>query len=317
MALDPKLFKYLCCPRPDHGPLTIKDMGSVICGKCGVSYQTLNGRFILIDDSRSMFSSAEIVALSDTRQFPMKTGWRHLLRQWLPASTSRTHGLDLLSKHVAQLPDAPVIVVIGCGFTGEELNRLFPSAQLILTDVTLQGDAMIACDGEWLPFQDESIDCVIIDQVLEHTVNPLAVVAEIHRCLKHNGLIYSGVPFHFPVHGYPFDFQRYTPLGHRLLFRRFEQVECAITQGPVSALSQTLIAMAVSLSQNLWWRRVTSGCVRLAIKPFLWLDWHISDMKRCSIPGNSALLVRKSGTEMMPLEIISTWTQMQQQKRST
>ncbi|MCM3874273.1 MAG: class I SAM-dependent methyltransferase [Pyrinomonadaceae bacterium] len=287
--------------------------GKIVCELCGRQFRSVAGRPILFDESRSVFSSEEVEELTDVIQFPQNIGWRYQLRKALPAAAPRVTGLDLLAKNVGLLPDHPVVLVVGCGSTRECYAKMFPSAQLFLTDVTLQGDATAVCDGECLPFRDEGLDCVVVDQVLEHVVNPAGVVAEISRCLKPNGIVYSGVPFHAPVHGFPFDFQRYTPLGHRLLFRRFQELEFTITQGPVSAISLTLIGFFASISRNIWWRRLTSFTVRLLLKPLLWIDRRRTTPRGLMIPAASAFLGKKQQEGISTKEIILDWTAREHQ----
>jgi methionine biosynthesis protein MetW len=55
-------------------------------------------------------------------------------------------------------------------------------------------DARVASLGEPLPFADASFDVVICLEVLEHLVDPAAVVHEINRVLKPGGLALLSVP---------------------------------------------------------------------------------------------------------------------------
>jgi hypothetical protein len=41
------------------------------------------------------------------------------------------------------------------------------------------------------------------------------------------------------VHGWPYDFTRFTLLGHRRLFRRFAEIESGVVIGPGSALAES------------------------------------------------------------------------------
>lgn len=45
-----------------------------------------------------------------------------------------------------------------------------------------------------LPFGDASFDSVILDNVLEHIVNPKALLGEVHRVLRSSGNFVVGVP---------------------------------------------------------------------------------------------------------------------------
>jgi SAM-dependent methyltransferase len=301
-------LSLLCCPYPDRGKLAGHSENEVVCLSCKRSFQTIGERLILLDETRSLFSSQEIVSGADKRQFPTNSGWRYQFRKLLPAATSREISVTLLEKYKPLLADNPTILVLGCGFTGPQYKQLFPTGRVILSDVTLQGDADIACDGESLPFADQSLDCVVVDQVLEHTLNPLTVVNEIHRCLKLGGIVYSGIPFLTPVHGFPYDFQRYTPLGHRMLFRRFQELEICNTQGPLSAICKTLIEGFGSISGNLFWKRLSSTGIRLLMRPFLWMDKRYLSTRQLSVPSATAFLGRKQEFEESPLRLISDWS---------
>jgi SAM-dependent methyltransferase len=241
------------------------------CSRCKRTFPVHEGRPVLLDESRSIFSNAEVLARTDRRLFSDVKGLKSHLRKLLPAGAweEKTAGLK---KHIDRLPQNALVVVIGCGFTGKTFREMFRNARLLLSDVTLQGDADIVCAGECLPLPADSVDLVVIDQVLEHTLNPLDVVEEIHRCLKSGGMVFSGVPFYYPNHGFPFDFQRFTPLGHRLLYRKFRQLELRLTGGPFSALSLALMGFCQSLWTNLFWSRMTSFLIRLCFRPLLALD---------------------------------------------
>ena len=62
--------------------------------------------------------------------------------------------------------------------------------------------------GEDLPFEDASVDVVVLNHIYEHVVDPEAVVADIHRVLRPGGLLYLGVGHRWqviePHHRLPF-----------------------------------------------------------------------------------------------------------------
>lgn len=72
-------------------------------------------------------------------------------------------------------------------------------------------------DGRRLPFEDRSFDTVINIQVLEHTPHPAALVAEMARVLKDDGVLILSAPFQFRLHEQPHDYYRYSPHGLRVL----------------------------------------------------------------------------------------------------
>ncbi len=69
------------------------------------------------------------------------------------------------------------------------------------------------CSAEAIPLEDNSVDMVLIAEVLEHLENPTKVLKECHRVLKVGGTIFVATPFLFPVHGDPNDFRRWTRDG--------------------------------------------------------------------------------------------------------
>ena len=77
--------------------------------------------------------------------------------------------------------------------------------------------ADIFYDGETIPLDDASIDAVLSTQTLEHVPNPDRIVAEWVRILRPGGNLLLTVPFMWPEHEMPYDFQRYTANGLRKL----------------------------------------------------------------------------------------------------
>jgi SAM-dependent methyltransferase len=72
-------------------------------------------------------------------------------------------------------------------------------------------------DGKKLPFEDKSFDTVLNVQVLEHTPHPGALVLEMGRVLKDDGILILSAPFQFRLHEEPHDYFRYSPHGLRTL----------------------------------------------------------------------------------------------------
>jgi SAM-dependent methyltransferase len=64
-----------------------------------------------------------------------------------------------------------------------------------------------------MPFEDESFDCLICTEVLEHVPDPFAVLRELFRILKPGGRVFLTTPFMVPLHMAPWDFFRYTPFA--------------------------------------------------------------------------------------------------------
>jgi SAM-dependent methyltransferase len=70
-------------------------------------------------------------------------------------------------------------------------------------------------DGKELPFDDDSINCSMLIEVLEHIPDPYVVLNESKRVLKKGGLLLITVPFLWTLHDVPHDEYRYTPFALR------------------------------------------------------------------------------------------------------
>jgi SAM-dependent methyltransferase len=66
---------------------------------------------------------------------------------------------------------------------------------------------------ERIPLRDDSLDAIISTSVLEHVRHPERFLAEALRVLKPGGRLFVHVPFAYPEHEVPYDFQRPTRYG--------------------------------------------------------------------------------------------------------
>lgn len=73
----------------------------------------------------------------------------------------------------------------------------------------------IFADACSLPLTDQCVDGVVCLEVIEHVPDPARALKEIARVLKPGGQAWISMPFLYPVHNEPFDFQRYTEFGLR------------------------------------------------------------------------------------------------------
>lgn len=116
------------------------------------------------------------------------------------------------------------VVDLGCGTRPYERDILAHADCYVGVDWnrTLHGmHADVAADiGAALPFQDESADCVVAFEVLEHMAEPGRLLEESRRILAPGGLMMISVPFQWWVHEGPRDYYRYTRHGLAYLMNK-------------------------------------------------------------------------------------------------
>jgi SAM-dependent methyltransferase len=109
---------------------------------------------------------------------------------------------------------------VGCG--SQPYRRYFHHVNYVGLDIDtpLNRTAAVAdyfYNGEIFPFDDNSFDSVLCNQVLEHVFNPERFLSEIHRVLKPGGYLLLTVPFVWDEHEQPYDCARYTTFGLKSL----------------------------------------------------------------------------------------------------
>lgn len=73
-------------------------------------------------------------------------------------------------------------------------------------------------------FKSDHYDFVILDQVLEHVLDPAKAIKEVHRILKKGGWLIATTPFLVKIHYVPTDYWRFTRDGLRQLLSGYSEV---------------------------------------------------------------------------------------------
>ncbi len=266
--------RLLCCPRC-HSELHL-DQNPIRCTgiHCTFSkegFPRASDQPVLIDFERSIFDRA---AYHDHRGSVFKRddtgkGLRVRVRRMLTGANpvTPTKSREMIAMMKRYTP-RPVVLVIGGGAIGAGADALYadPNIEVVGTDVYASPNTNIVADGHFLPFRDAMFDGVWIQAVLEHVLEPQAVVEEIHRVLKPNGVVYADTPFIQQVHEQAYDFTRFTLSGHRWLFRRFEEIDSGAVGGAGKALVWSLRYVALSLGLG-------TRLATVVALPFFWLRY--------------------------------------------
>jgi SAM-dependent methyltransferase len=245
LRIDPALLR---CPTTGQ-PLRESADGAVMAIDGAAVYPLVEGVPVLINERRSTFR------IDDYRRRPgysptiSQTGRRFdLADRALPSLTQNlgsreNFGLlrELVSAQAAK-GERPRVLIVGAGSGGDGIGALLEDERLecVETDVAIGPGTQIVCDAHDLPFVDGAFHGVVCQAVLEHVLDPVRVVEEIHRVLAPCGLVYSEVPFMQQVHGGAYDVTRFSLLGHRRLYRFFEEIRSGVQGGPGMALGWSL-----------------------------------------------------------------------------
>jgi SAM-dependent methyltransferase len=213
---------------------------------------------VLICDEKSAFSVADYTGQRPGARQQARARLRAAVKRLLP-TTSRNVGSadnyrllrDRLLERVSGTSAARLLVV-GGAISGVGFEAIANSEQIetLDTDVAIGPRTKVICDAHDLPFQDGVFDAVVCQAVLEHVLDPTRVVSEIHRVLKPDGLVYSEIPFMQQVHGGAHDVTRFTLLGHRRLFRDFDEIKTGAQGGPGMALGWSVQYFAMSFARS-------------------------------------------------------------------
>ncbi|HEY1010087.1 MAG TPA: class I SAM-dependent methyltransferase, partial [Daejeonella sp.] len=235
-----------------------KDGGHYKCTSegCNSAYPVFNGIPILINPHNDLFEQKDFETEGDIFFKTYSNPGIRFLKRIQPDITynnvSERNYSDIASLLKGEKPIRILVLggsVDGVGITHLK-NILKEEDLLVETDVSYGPNTTVICDAHEIPFADESFDLVIAQAVLEHVLDPFLCVREMNRVLKEHGLIYAETPFMQQVHGGKYDFMRFTHLGHRRMFRSFNEINSGVIAGAGSALVWSLKYFLTSFANS-------------------------------------------------------------------
>lgn len=121
--------------------------------------------------------------------------------------------------------------------------------ETIIFNIEIKNKPDVQGDASKLPFNEAQFQTIFCFEVLEHCKQPQAVLQEIYRVLSSNGIFFLSIPFLYPMHADPFDFQRWTDtnLKHEFTKLGFKRVKIEPMGGIFSSLNDILLNFCWSL----------------------------------------------------------------------
>jgi SAM-dependent methyltransferase len=286
--------------------------------QCNFVFPIINGIPILIDEGCSLFLIEDFVNLHDTTFYSPQNRFEQTLRQIIPDISRNIKGREnyaKLAKLLLSKSNTPRVLVIGASILGAGMEALIAhqSIDLVESDVSFGPRTTLICDAHSIPFKNNSFDGVIVQAVLEHVVDPQRCVEEIHRVLKEGGIVYAETPFMQQVHGGRYDFTRFSHLGHRRLFRNFDEIDSGPVCGPGMALAWSYKYFLLSFTTSGFLRRLIGVFARLTSFYLTYLDYFLIN-KTGTLDAASAyyFLGRKSNRILPDKELVKLYKGLDQ-----
>jgi len=183
-------------------------------------------------------------------------------------NTSR-NVVQRLGELLSRFGDTGLMVNIGAGAT-----RLHPRMKNL--DIAPGENIDIVGSVMEMPFDDDSVDLLVTQEVLEHVSHPFRAMEEIHRVIRPGGVAFVQLPFVIGDHPCPNDYWRFTRQGIVELARQagFSDVKLDVTVGSANGFYRIAVeffAILLSLPLPRLYRYAKGGSA-LFLYPLKWLD---------------------------------------------
>lgn len=190
--------------------------------------------------------------------------------QWLVRG-----GTSDLVELLSTVPANSTVLDIGC--YDKWAHAILPDSTayfgmdyLVTADEWYDTQPDIYADAHQLPIKCDSIDVVLLLDVLEHLANSDAAMMEIKRVLRDGGQLIMNTPFLYPLHDEPRDFSRFSVHWYRGLMEKYGfQLEVCVPQGHPVETSALLSNIAWSKTVLNWMRQRSPLCLLIVLSPIL------------------------------------------------
>lgn len=282
--------------------------------ECSTAFPILDGLPVLLNEKSSVFTIDDFAShrntfFSDAGKSKLNKTLRRL-KPTISRNISAKQNYRHLSELLLRQSTSPRVLVLGGSRLGSGMEAIAytPSIEWVATDVSFGPLVALICDAHDIPFEDQSFDGVIAQAVLEHVVDPYRCAEEVHRVLKEQGIVYAETPFMQQVHGRQYDFTRFTHLGHRRLFRRFEEIKSGAVCGPGMAFAWSYQYFLMSFATSKSLRTCLRVFANLTSFYLTYLDYFLIE-KPGTLDAASAcyFMGRKSGDTLSDRELLKLY----------
>lgn len=198
---------------------------------------------------------------------------REIYLKDLSYSLRRYYVDDFYLRHVKALPESCSILDLGGNRKHKrgafDLDQYHN--QVVYANLSVDKRPDIQCRAECLPMRAMAVDVVICSELLEHVKDPVSVLTEIFRVLRHGGILLMCTPFLNRIHGDPSDYGRYTEYYWRDVLSMIGFRDVTVEwQGSFWSVLIEMLRYAVSY-RSLSWNPARGWLIRLVAHVFFWL----------------------------------------------
>jgi SAM-dependent methyltransferase/uncharacterized protein YbaR (Trm112 family) len=312
ISLSSWAWDRLRCPLCHASLERVKDSLTCVESGCGAVFPVVRGVPILINERNSVFRLEDFAGSPRELLSTDQSSLAARLKRLVPGNGDNLMALANFRRLRRMLTETngSRVLVVGGGVLGQGIAELFaePAFEFVETDVWIAPRTQLVCDAHDLPFDDGTFDAVVAQAVLEHVADPGRCAAEIHRVLRPRGFVYAETPFMQQVHLGPYDFTRFTHLGHRRLFGGFDEIDSGAVSGPGLALMWAYESFLLGFVTSPIARNLTKAFARFTSFPFKYFDRYL--IKRpAGLDGACALyfLGQKSERQLADRELIAQY----------
>lgn len=279
IKLEKDFLQKLCCPVCKSKLETANGHFLCVSSQCHTTFPVVDGIPVLINEANSLFSISDFEHQSNT-YYTERSKLERLAKRVLPTMSRNIKAranISQFTKLLLKENTNPKVLILGGGIVGQGLKSILslPSIEFIESDISFGPRTNLICDAHDIPFENETFDGVIIQATLEHVVDPYRCVEEIHRVLREKGIVYAETPLMQYVHGGRYDFTRFTHLGHRRLFRMFDEICSGSSYGPGMSLAWAYEGFLLSFVKSQSARAVAKVFVRLTAWGLKYIDYYL------------------------------------------
>jgi ubiquinone/menaquinone biosynthesis C-methylase UbiE len=223
-----------------------------------------------------------------------------LLQKWIPPGAKRFLDLGCAFGYISACIDSPTRQIFGIDPSlpyVKEAHQTYPAIPFA------------SAIAEALPFKNDSVDCIVMTEVLEHVVDDRQALQEVHRVLVPGGMLLLTVPHAGPLSFLDIDNLLYFfPGAHRYLYRlrwgncagfipknrehrHYSVAKIKELLGGQFVLEETFLSGFVALALATLFRNFTRGRVKFFLHSIM--DWDYR-RKYGALATNLAMRIRKA-----------------------